>query len=90
MTDDLTPAKIEANMREINLVMSRFAAVLLPAFDAYARELYTARPIIGEAVWKERHRALMTREQFAARFNIPRDVLVRVERWRLLRDETEE
>lgn len=89
MTDDLTPAKIEANMREISLLMSRLAAALLPAFEQFARVLYESRPAIGECVWKERHRRLLTREQFAAQYNIPLDTLVRVERWRLLRDKAE-
>lgn len=77
-------ARNEAALRELTLIMSRFAADLMPAFTALARALLDARPEIGRAVYVRRKGLEMTREQYARLHNVPLATLIRVERWRNL------
>lgn len=78
---------LEAQLREISAVMARAAADLTEAFRPFIVALIQAKPQIGEAIYLARKKSDMSRERYAALHNIPLQTLIRVERWRLIRND---
>jgi len=74
----------EGELRQIGAVLSRLAPDLLPDLAPMVEVLIESRSVIGATVWRARHAAKQTREQYARAHNIPVPTLIVVERWRNL------
>lgn len=80
-------AVAEATLREMGAILSRCAADLAEHLRPFIEALAEARPEIGAMIYAERHRRGMTRREYADAHNVPIATLIRLERWRLIRND---